>query len=59
VLIAITFREQQLHRVFDTVEKVAKVGTRYSMPDEHVDIFVCRDPKISIRRWWPLVRSYR
>jgi 4-amino-4-deoxy-L-arabinose transferase-like glycosyltransferase len=59
VLITVGVREQVLRRAYGSVEKAAEVGTEYSMPDEHVDVFVCREPKISIRQWWPLAKHYR
>jgi Dolichyl-phosphate-mannose-protein mannosyltransferase len=59
VLIVIAPGGRDLQRVFRTVEKAADVGTRYSMPDEHVGVFVCRGPKMPINRLWPLAKRYR
>jgi Dolichyl-phosphate-mannose-protein mannosyltransferase len=59
VLIVIAPGGQALRRLFGTVEKAANVGTKYSMPDEHVAVFVCRDPRMPISQWWPLAKRYR
>lgn len=59
VLIVIGSREDELKRVFGSVEQVATVGTQYSMPDEHQPIFVCRDPKIALKDAWPLTKKFQ
>jgi dolichyl-phosphate-mannose-protein mannosyltransferase len=59
VLITVGSREEGLKRAFGRVEKVADVGTRYSMPDEHVPVFLCRDPKLPMSQLWELTKVYR
>jgi Dolichyl-phosphate-mannose-protein mannosyltransferase len=58
-LIVIGSNEKSLKRIFGSVEQVATVGTQYSMPDEHVPVFLCRDPKLTIAEAWPLAKVYR
>jgi hypothetical protein len=58
VLIAVGPTEQALGRFFGSVKQVATVGTEYSMPDEHVAVFVCRNPKMSMKQLWPLTKVY-
>jgi len=59
VLITIGSREDGLKRAYYKVEKVAEVGTRYSMPDEHGPIFLCTDPKLPMNQIWSLTKVYR
>ena len=59
VLITIGSREEGLKRAYGSVVKAATVGTRYSMPDEHGPIFVCRDPRKSMLELWPLTKVYQ
>jgi hypothetical protein len=58
VLIAIVRNDTALKQGFGDVEQAASVGTRYSMPDEHVNIYVCRDPKFTVQEMWPLTKLY-
>jgi hypothetical protein len=59
VLIAIGAGETTLKRLFASVEQVATVGTEYSMPDEHVPVYLCRNPKLPLKQVWPLAKAYR
>ncbi len=59
VLITIGSGENGLKRAYGDVQKVATVGTRYSMPDERGAIFVCREPRMPMRELWPLTKVYR
>ena len=59
VVITIGGRESALRRIFGSVEQVATVGTKYSMPDEHVPVYLCRNPKFPINQLWPLAKLYR
>lgn len=59
VVIAIGYKEETLARYFGSVKPAATVGTQYSMPDEHVTAFVCRDPRLPMRQAWPLLKVYR
>jgi hypothetical protein len=58
-LIAINGDEAGYKRAFGSVERMTMVGTKYSMPDEHVPIFLCRDPKVSLEQLWPQTKIYR
>jgi hypothetical protein len=59
VLITIGSREEGLKLAYGRVEKVAEVGTRYSMPDEHGPVFLCRDPKLPMKQLWEQTKVYR
>ncbi|MDO8430819.1 MAG: glycosyltransferase family 39 protein [Candidatus Binatus sp.] len=59
VLITVGSREEGLKRAYAKVEKVAMVGTRYSMPDEHVPVFLCRESTLPIQQMWPLTKVYQ
>jgi hypothetical protein len=59
ILIAVNGGEAGYRRAFGSVERVAMVGTKYSMPDEHVPVFLCRDPKVSLSQIWPQTKIYR
>jgi Dolichyl-phosphate-mannose-protein mannosyltransferase len=59
VLIAIGGRESDYRRAFASVTQAATVDAKYSMPFEHVGIFICREPKIPLKRLWPLTKIYR
>jgi len=58
-LIAINGDEAKYQRAFGIVARVAMVGTKYSMPGEHVPVFLCRDPKVSLEQLWPQTKIYR
>jgi hypothetical protein len=59
ILIAINGEEDDYRRAFGSVERVAMVGTKYSIPHEHVPIFLCRDPKQPLSELWPRTKLYR
>ena len=59
VLITIGSGEEGLKRAYGSVVKAATIGTRYSMPDEHGLVFLCRDPKMPIQPMWPLTKVYQ
>jgi hypothetical protein len=47
-----------LARLFTSVEKVARVEHRYSMPDQHFDVYYCRGMKMALREYWPKVKVW-
>ncbi len=59
ILIAINGEGDDYRRAFYSVERVAMVGTRYSMPGEHVPIYLCREPKGPLIEFWPSTKIYR
>jgi hypothetical protein len=59
IVIAINGEENNYRRAFASVERVAMVGTKYSVPYEHVPIFVCRDPRRPLSELWPQTKIYR
>ncbi|HKN09307.1 MAG TPA: glycosyltransferase, partial [Pseudomonadota bacterium] len=58
VLIAINGEEKNYRKAFGRVDRVATVGTKYSMPPEHVPVFICRDPKVPLNQLWPQTKLY-
>jgi 4-amino-4-deoxy-L-arabinose transferase-like glycosyltransferase len=48
----------RLEAQFATVQKVASVYHRYSMPYEHFDVFYCRGLKQPLSEFWPEVKSW-
>ena len=59
ILIAINGEESNYRRDFGSVEKAAMLGTRYSIPHEHVPVFLCRDPKQPLSELWPHAKIYQ
>ena len=51
-------QQQDLERVFASVQKVASVYHPYSMPYEHFDIFYCRGLKEPLKELWPQVKNW-
>ncbi|MFZ0888529.1 MAG: glycosyltransferase family 39 protein [Candidatus Binataceae bacterium] len=58
VLIAINGAAKDYRKAFGRVDRVATVGTKYSMPGEHVPVFICRDPKAPLNQFWPQTKRY-
>ena len=40
------------------VELAATVQHPYSMPYEHFDVWLCRDPKVPFRELWPKIKKW-
>jgi hypothetical protein len=59
ILIAINGEESNYRRAFGSVERAAMLGTKYSIPHEHVPVFLCHDPRHSLSELWPLAKIYR
>jgi hypothetical protein len=59
VVIAVGGYEADYRRTHGSVEYATTVGTRYSMPDEHAGIWICRNPKVPMEKLWPLAKIYR
>ena len=51
-------RQQELERLFASVQKVARVEHPYSMPYEHFDIFYCRGLKQPFEEIWPQMKNW-
>jgi 4-amino-4-deoxy-L-arabinose transferase-like glycosyltransferase len=51
-------QQQDLQRLFTSVQKVASVYHPYSMPYEHFDIFYCRGLKEPLKQLWPRVKNW-
>jgi hypothetical protein len=57
VLIVMDDEKETLERYFARVEKGARVEHPYSMPYQHFDVWICREPKVSLREIWPNLRE--
>lgn len=57
-MIVMDEEQQNLERVFTSVQKVASVYHPYSMPYEHFDIFYCRGLKTPLQQLWPQVKNW-
>jgi hypothetical protein len=54
VVVAIGFRQAELGKLFSDILPAAHVRSQYALPDERdLTIFVCRNPKFSLRESWP------
>jgi len=51
-------RRDELERRFASVEDVAHVYDRYSMPYEHFDVFYCRGLREPLAEIWPQVKNW-
>ena len=51
-------QQDELEKVFGSVEKVARVDHPYSMPYEHFDVFYCRNLKWPLKDAWPKVKNW-
>ena len=47
-----------LARLFEHVQKVARVEHPYSMPYQHFDVYYCTGPKISLQDLWPRIKKW-
>ena len=56
VLIVLDDEKEVLEQYFGVVEYGGRVEHPYSMPYQHFDVWVCRDPKIDLREAWPALR---
>jgi hypothetical protein len=57
-MIVLDDRREVLERLFDHVEKVARVEHPYSMPYQHFDVFYCRGIKQPLRLLWPRLKKW-
>jgi len=51
-------RPEVLARLFDHVEKVARVEHQYSMPYQHFDVFHCTGIKMPMEELWPKIKKW-
>ncbi|HEX5431366.1 MAG TPA: glycosyltransferase family 39 protein [Bryobacteraceae bacterium] len=57
-MIVLDDRQERLEQLFESVEKVAHVGTPYSMPSEHFDVYYCKGMKQPLRQIWPKIKMW-
>jgi hypothetical protein len=52
-------RKERLSGSFDSVEKVGTVYHPYSMPYEHLDLYLCKGPKFgTLQQLWPRLKNW-
>lgn len=57
VLIVLGDRREPLESYFESVTLAGRVAHPYAMPYQHVDVFVCRKPRVSLSEIWPRLRK--
>ncbi len=57
-VIVIQGRQEQLEKLYASVEKRGHVWHPYSMPREHGDVFYCRGLKMPLAQIWPTVKNW-
>ena len=58
-VIAVGIPISQLDELFGQVRLAMRVMNRYSMPvEDHLPIYVCREPKEPLAKMWPMFRYY-
>ena len=59
LVIAYGFDLLKLDALFADVRQVAVIHSPYAMPDENnLPVYICRKPRMSFRRAWPILHSY-
>ena len=58
VLIVLDDRPERLRQLFRSVVWAGHVSHPYSMPYEHFDVYVCRQPYQSLAALWPQVKRF-
>ena len=57
VVIAVGFTKERLQDIFEEVMPVARVTSKYAMPEEaNLTIYLCRKPKRSLEEVWTKLR---
>ena len=57
-VIVLGIRREELERYFGSVEPAGQVGHPYAMPNEYFTIYYCRQPKISLQKFWPRIKNW-
>jgi hypothetical protein len=59
ILISVGVPRSDLETVYDDIERADTVRCEYCMPDEdNLPVYVCRDPRVSLREVWTQVKHY-
>jgi len=59
VVIAFGINRTKLGQVFEEIQQVDTIRSPYAMPDEtDLPVFVCRKPRLSFERAWPILHSF-
>jgi hypothetical protein len=58
VMIVLDDDRETLQRLFGSVQLAGRVDHPYSMPYEHFDVWVCRQPRQSMAALWPRIKKY-
>ena len=57
-MIVMQGRQDELEKLFQVVQKVARVEHPYSMPHNHFDVFYCRGLRLPLKELWPQVKNW-
>ena len=57
-MIVMDDRQEDLARLFTSVQNVAQVDHPYSMPYEHFDVFYCRGLREPLAQFWPHLKKW-
>jgi hypothetical protein len=59
VVISLGVHYQVIEQLFDEIQPAATISTPYAMPVEnHLPVYVCRQPKAPLAQMWPKLRYY-
>jgi len=59
VVIAVGIPLEDLKPVFGQIELVATINNEYAIPEEnHLPVYVCRKPKMTLQQAWPRLKFY-
>jgi len=58
VAIVLNDDRETLSTIFNRVDLAAHVQHPYSMPYEHFDIWICRDPKVNFQELYPKIKKW-
>jgi hypothetical protein len=58
VAIVLNDDRETLSTIFNSVELAAHFEHPYSMPYEHFDIWICRDPKVNFQELYPKIKKW-
>jgi len=59
VIITLGIPSDRLEDLFDDVTLADTVESEIALPWEtNLPVYICRDPRVPIKEWWPDVRSF-
>jgi hypothetical protein len=59
VVISVGIPIEKLRPLFNHIELAASIQNEYAIPEENnVPIYICREPKMTLQKAWPLLKFY-